>query len=205
MASLPSLRAPAFFRGFIALELSSALRGQLAAVIGRLTRTTPLRSVNWDRPDKIHLTLKFLGSIPTGDLSRLQDALTTAARACAPFSFAVTELGCFPNFKRPRVVWAGVAASDALRVIELQKSVEAELAQLSYPRDDRRFSPHVTLGRVRREVRPAEAAQVGQAVRAEAAAHFGNQAVNQIVLVKSDLQRGGSIYTRLFAADLRDQ
>lgn len=199
----PSFRAPALLRGFIAIELSSALRGQLAAVIARLTQTTPPRSVNWDRPEKIHLTLKFLGEIPVADLSRIQDALTTAARAVAPFSFAVTGLGCFPNLKQPRVVWAGLAASDAPHVIELQKSVEAELARLGYPRDNRPFSPHVTMGRVRREVRPAEAAKVGQAVRAEAATQFGNQAVSQIVLVKSDLQRGGSIYTRLFAADLQ--
>ena len=159
--------------------------------------------MNWDRPEKIHLTLKFLGHIAAEDVARISEALTAAARAVAPFSFSVTELGCFPNFKRPRVVWAGVAASDAPRVIELQKTVEVELVRLGYPREDRPFSPHVTMGRVRREVHPAEAAKVGQAVRTEAAAQFGNQAVNQIVLVKSDLQRGGSIYTRLFAADLR--
>ncbi len=194
---------PQTLRVFIAIELSSALRGQLAAVIARLTQTTPLRSVNWDRPEKIHLTLKFLGNIPADDVSHIKDALTTAARVVAPFSFAVTGMGCFPNLKQPRVVWAGVAAGDAPRVIELQKSVEAELAQLGYPREDRPFSPHITMGRVRREVRRAEAAKVGQAVRAEAAAQFGSQSVTQIVLVKSDLQRGGSIYTRLFAADLQ--
>ncbi len=203
MPTAPSLRLPALFRGFIAIELSSALRGQLAAVIARLTQTTPPRSVNWDRPEKIHVTLKFQGDVPTDDVGRISEALIAATRAVEPFSFTVTGLGCFPNLKRPRVVWAGVAAGDAPRVIELQKSVEAELAQLGYPREERRFSPHVTMGRVRREVRPAEAAKVGQAVRAEAAAQFGNQAVNQIVLVKSDLQRGGSIYTRLFAAELQ--
>lgn len=203
MPTLPSLRAPARFRGFIALELSPALREQLAAAIARLNHTTPPRSVNWDRPEKIHLTLKFLGNIPADDVARISEALTAAARAVAPFSFTVTGLGCFPNLKQPRVVWAGVAAGDAPHVIELQKSVEAELARLGYPREDRPFSPHVTMGRVRRAVRPAEAAKVGQAVRAEAAAQFGNQAVHQIVLVKSDLQRGGSIYTRLFAANLQ--
>ena len=176
------------------------MRRKLGEMIAQLSRATPQRSVRWDKADKIHLTLKFLGDTRQDDVPRISEALANATREIKKFSFAVDGLGCFPNLKQPRVVWVGVKDSAAL--INMQKAIEKYVMPLGFPKEDRAFSPHLTLGRVRREASRAEAASVGEAVRARANQTFGIESVSRVILMKSDLQRGGSIYTPLFMTPL---
>jgi len=183
-------------RTFICIELSPEMRRKLGEMIGQLSHATPQRSVRWDRADKIHLTLKFLGDTPQGDVPRISEALANATRDIKKFSFTLDGLGCFPNLKQPRVVWVGVKDSAAL--IEMQNMIEKHVVPLGFPKEERAFSPHLTLGRVRREASRAEAASVGEAVRVRANQSFGIKSVSRVILMKSDLQRGGSIYTPLF-------
>ncbi|MBI4739930.1 RNA 2',3'-cyclic phosphodiesterase [Candidatus Woesearchaeota archaeon] len=187
-------------RTFICIDLSSEMRGKLGGMIAQLSRATPQRSVRWDKADKIHLTLKFLGDTPQEDVPRISEALINATRDIKKFSFTLDGLGCFPNFKQPRVVWVGVKDSAAL--IEMQNRIETQTVPLGFPKEDRAFSPHLTLGRVRREASRAEAASVGEAVRIRANQTFGIESVSRVILMKSDLQRGGSIYTSLFTTPL---
>ncbi|MEK7328639.1 MAG: RNA 2',3'-cyclic phosphodiesterase [Chloroflexota bacterium] len=197
-----TLRAPALVRGFIAIELSPALRGRLKNIIAILRQATPPKAVSWVMADNIHLTLKFLGDIPEKDIPPISVALTEAASTVEPFSFSVSGLGCFPNFKRPRVLWAGIEPSSAKAVVGLQAAIEARLTPLGYPPEDRAFSPHLTLGRVRREAHPAEAAKAGEAVRAQSRIELGSAFVDAVTLMKSDLRPGGPVYTPLFTATL---
>jgi 2'-5' RNA ligase len=169
-------------------------------MIAQLIRAAPQRSVRWDKPEKIHLTLKFLGDTPQEAVPRIKEALTNATRDIKKFSFTLDGLGCFPNLKQPRVVWVGVKNSGAL--IAMQNRIETHIVPLGFPKEERVFSPHVTLGRVRREASRAEAASVGEAVRARANQSFGIESISRVILMKSDLQRGGSIYTNLFTVDL---
>lgn len=176
------------------------MRRKLGEMITQLSHATPERSVRWDKADKIHLTLKFLGDTRLEDVPRIGEALVSATRDVKKFSFAPDGLGCFPNLKQPRVVWVGVKDSAAL--IEMQNRIETHIVPLGFLKEDRAFSPHLTLGRVRREASRAEAASVGEAVRVRANQTFGVESVSRVILMKSDLQRGGSIYTQLFTADL---
>ncbi|MBI5713016.1 MAG: RNA 2',3'-cyclic phosphodiesterase [Chloroflexi bacterium] len=176
------------------------MRGKLGEMIVQLSRATPERSVKWDKADKIHLTLKFLGDTPQEDVPRISEALINATRDIKKFSFTLDGLGCFPNLKQPRVVWVGVKDSAAL--IEMQNRIETHTVPIGFPKEDRAFSPHLTLGRVRREASRAKAASVGEAVRIRANQTFGIESVSRVILMKSDLQRGGSIYTPLFTTPL---
>ena len=176
------------------------MRRKLGELIVQLGKATPERAVRWDRAEKIHLTLKFLGDTRLDDVARIEEALVNATRDIKKFSFTLDGLGCFPNLKQPRVAWVGVKDSAAL--IEMQNRIETRIVPLGFPKEDRAFSPHVTLGRVRREASRAEAASVGEAVRARANQTFGIESVSRVILMKSDLQRGGSIYTQLFTVNL---
>lgn len=176
------------------------MRRKLGEMIAQLSKTTPQRSVRWDKADKIHLTLKFLGDTPQDKVPRISEALANATRDIKKFSFALDGLGCFPNLKQPRVVWVGVKDSAAL--IEMQKVIETHIVPLGFPKEERAFSPHLTLGRVRREASRAEAASVGEAVRVRANQTFGIESVSRVIFMKSDLQRGGSIYMPLFMTPL---
>lgn len=187
-------------RTFICIELSPEMRRKLGEMITQLSHATPERSVRWDKADKIHLTLKFLGDTRQEDVPRIGEALVNATRDVKKFSFTPDGLGCFPNLKQPRVVWVGV--KDAAALIEMQNRIETYIVPLGFPKEDRAFSPHLTLGRVRREASRAEAASVGEAVRVRANQTFGVESVSRVILMKSDLQRGGSIYTQLFTAGL---
>jgi 2'-5' RNA ligase len=176
------------------------MRRKLGEIIVQLGKATPERVVRWDKAEKIHLTLKFLGDTRLDDVARIGEALTNATRDIKKFSFTPDGLGCFPNLKQPRVVWVGVKDSAAL--IAMQNRIETHIVPLGFPKEERAFSPHLTLGRVRREASRAEAASVGEAVRVRANQTFGTESVSRVILMKSDLQRGGSIYTQLFTADL---
>ncbi len=187
-------------RAFVAVEFPLPLRQRLGEVAAELQRSLPGRVVNWVSPANMHLPLKFLGDVPEGDVPRICDALTAAAQEAAPFTVEVGGLGCFPNLRQPRVVWAGVYPQEPM--LKLQAAVEGALGPLGYEPESRRFSAHLTLGRVRREASPEQASRVGEAVRGHNAARAGQAPIRQWVFFKSDLRPQGPIYTRLFAADL---
>lgn len=195
---------PQPLRTFIAIELSTDLRRQLGQVIAQLSRKAPPHSVKWVEAATIHLSLKFLGDIPEAGLAAIQEGLMRAALPIGPFSFSAQGLGCFPNLKQPRVIWAGIDPAGAKALRELAKSVEDQIAPLGYPTEARGYSPHLTLGRVRREAAPSEAAQVGETVRGHSSPTFGSETVAALSLMKSELQPGGPIYTPLFVVKLSE-
>ena len=190
----------ATLRTFICVELSSEMQHKLDEMIKQLRRATPERSVRWDKAEKIHLTLKFLGDTRQNDVPQISEALTQATRDIKKFPITLHGLGCFPNLKQPRVVWVGINPSPSL--MALQRVIEKNISPLGYPTEDRKFSPHLTLGRVKREASSAEAASVGEAVRLRASQSFGVESISRLILMKSDLQRSGSIYTSLLSVDL---
>lgn len=186
-------------RTFIALELGDDLRTALADLQAQLKRRVAPQAVRWVRPDGIHLTLKFLGDTPPDDVPLIQAALADAASQAAPFVVRAEGLGCFPNPRRPRVVWVGVSEpTGALQA--LRDGVEAHVAPLGYPTERRRFSPHLTLGRVHRRASTSEAAEVGQVVRTASVGLVGQLQATHVRFIKSDLRPTGAVYTTLFEA-----
>lgn len=188
-------------RTFIAIELDESLRIAIARVQGKLKRQTPPGSVKWVAPDGIHLTLKFLGDTPA---SRVPEVATALRRACAgvtPFEFSVEGRGCFPNFRRPRVVW--VAVRDRWQTLaQLQSAIEREVAPLGWPTEERGFSPHLTLGRIARGATPTAQAALGQLVEGYEVGQIGQQRATRVCLIRSDLRPTGAIYTVLWHVSL---
>lgn len=188
-------------RTFIAIELEEPLRLAIARVQGEFKRQTPPGSVKWVAPEGIHLTLKFLGDTPAGRLDEIEAALTAACAGFAPFEFTVEGRGCFPNFRRPRVVWVAVRDKAGTLAL-LRAAVERYVAPLGWPTEERGFSPHLTLGRVSKGAKPVEEAAVGQMVENSVVEQIGAQQVTAVSLIRSDLRPTGAVYTTLTSVRL---
>jgi 2'-5' RNA ligase len=191
-------------RTFIAIELDESLRRALQSLQNRLKRQTPPGSVKWVAPEGIHLTLKFLGDTPAARVSEIVAAMRTACTGHGAFDLVVEGRGCFPNFRRPRVVW--VAVRDRSQTIgSLQAAIEREVAPLGWPTEERAFTPHLTLGRVSKTADPRAITAVGQAVEQSVVEEIGAQRVSTVHLIRSDLRPTGAIYTSLAAVALKGE
>jgi 2'-5' RNA ligase len=137
--------------------------------------------------------VKFLGSVDDTRVQSVIDALHTAAGAHAPFELEVGGLGAFPTPTRARVLWAGLVGGVA-PLSALAASVEDGLAGLGFPREDRAFSPHITLARVRE---PGRAPALAEALGAASGRRFGRFAVPEMALMRSDLSPKGARYSVL--------
>jgi 2'-5' RNA ligase len=188
-------------RTFIAFELDDELCANLGRLQERLRAQLSPQSVRWVRPEGIHLTLKFLGDTTMDQVEQVQAALVRAAAGVDPFCFVVGGLGCFPNTRRPRVVWVGVdEATGALA--QLHQAVEREVAPLGFPTERRAFHPHLTLGRVHRRASKSEVREVGEVVAASDLGVLDDMMVAAVTYIQSDLTPRGAVYSTLLEARL---
>jgi 2'-5' RNA ligase len=187
-------------RAFIAIEIPESLQEAI------YQQTTPLRSaidstiVRWVPPANIHLTLKFLGDVSDSNLQFLNQMLNVEARQHRPFAIQIGGLGSFPTPKRPRVIWIGAQAPADLE--SLWRGIEAAATRLGYQAEERSFSPHLTIGRVRQNISTADLQRLRLALESTQIGSLGTVQVTAVHLFKSDLQPTGSVYTRLFSAAL---
>lgn len=182
-------------RAFVAIELPEPIQAFLAQLQDKL-RKGGTASVKWVAPENIHLTLKFLGNIDASEVPRLSEALSEAVKEVVPFNLELGDAGAFPNIRSPRVVWIGLAGElEWLRT--LHKNIEQGLIQLGFAPEERGFSPHLTLGRVREGASPEERRRLGEKVSLLKPAANSSFRVGSISLMKSTLTREGAIYNRL--------
>ncbi len=192
-------------RAFVAVEMTEPIRAALSALIGDLRRLDA--PVKWVEAQNIHLTLKFLGSVPDASVARAVEIL----RACAgfpggsqggisPFSLEIAGAGGFPDLKRPRVIF--VCAADRPPVAaELARRLNERMAEIGVERDDRPYQNHITLGRVR----PSRAsgssdearhlAQLTQRLESLQGKSFGSMQAAELTLMESRLTPAGPIYS----------
>ena len=183
-------------RSFVAIDLPDSTRDVLREVGERLRRRTPRDSVRWTRVEGIHLTLKFLGDVAEGDLAEIKAALAQVARRHGPFTFTIGGVGCFPNARRPRVVWVGVEEETG-SLAALQQDVEESLTPLGFEPEKRAFHPHLTLGRTGRGVRPSDQRQLGEVIATAGVGELDQIRVDSFRLMRSDLRPSGAVYTPL--------
>jgi len=179
-------------RAFVALELSPGLKDGILTLIDELRRAGVRAS--WSRAATLHLTLKFLGDVEEALLPDLVTALEAAAAEVPPFAFDTTLMGAFPSPARPRVVWLGVESSPGLH--DLQEAVERELTPLGFPREKRRFHPHITLGRIRDAGVLSRDASL-PALIAKLPVPRGRTAVEELRLIRSTLSPQGARHETL--------
>ena len=189
-------------RTFIAIKLDESIKDGLTKLQERLKGEMPQGSVRWVRPEGIHLTLKFLGDVPASQIGKITEALEKSCQGFAPFSLSCAGLGCFPNLRRPHVVWVGIQEETG-NLAQLQKAIEENVAPLGYPTEKRKFSPHLTLGRVQRRVSPGDRRRLGELVGASQIGTLGQMEVHSINLIRSDLRPSGAVYTRLAEVELK--
>ena len=188
-------------RAFIALHISEQARQTLDRTVSELSDATG-RQVRWVEPKGIHLTLKFLGNIPSSRATVLVEAMEEHCRGHSQFSLGLSVLGMFPNRERPRVLWAGVGGDlDALA--SLQEAVETAMTGAGFQRERRPFRAHLTIGRVRDGATPRQRRTIGEAVSSATLMPVGPWQVEAVHLVQSTLTPQGAVYTDLGMVELR--
>ncbi len=189
-------------RAFIAIELPESILEELGNIEARLKPLMPPDCIRWVKPDSIHLTLKFLGQTPADQIALIISSLKNAVGSLHALTLEIAGAGCFPNLHRPRVVWVGVKEEGSGALQHVQRAVENAIAPLGYPTEQRAFSPHLTLGRLARDVRPTDLKHVGDVVSASNVGSLGRWDVTHVALIKSDLKPAGAVYTVLARAPL---
>lgn len=189
-------------RAFIAIDLPDQIHQCLDKVADELQARLEEVPVRWVPANNIHLTLKFLGDVSTKNLEVLKNLLETEVSTHESFEISVGGLGAYPKVRRPRVIWAGIEGPPEL--FQLQNAIEALSTRLGYTPDRRKFSAHLTLGRVSRNAQPGEVKQVGNVLKSYSVGFLGVARVNEVHLFRSDLKPTGAVYTKLLSAKLAD-
>ena len=159
------------------------------------------RYVRWVRPEGIHLTIKFMGNIPAGIVERVLGVLPLLTANLSPFSIQISGLGGFPNLRKPRVLWAGLDGDlGALRALQLE--VDGAMADIGLPKEQRLFSPHLTLARVRREVSDGQLRKISEVVASGEIFATPAWTVNTISLMRTELDPAGSRHYLVGAASI---
>lgn len=156
-----------------------------------LVRLKPSAQINWSPPRNLHITTKFIGEWPEERLPELKAALASLP-ARAPIPISIEKLGFFPNPHSPRVFWAGIRAGDNLA--GLACDTETALAALGIAKEERAYSPHLTLARIKT---PGKQPALLQAVAKLPSLEFGTFVADRFYLYHSKTAPSGSVYTKL--------
>jgi 2'-5' RNA ligase len=191
-------------RAFVAIELDDAIKAALSAAQRELKRSTVSHIGKWVSPQSIHLTLKFLGDIAENQVQPIGEALQRACAGLEPFAISLTEMGCFPNAQRPRVIWIGVGGN-LQALTQLQQAVESEINPLGFEPEKRGFTPHLTLARIRNKARSSERQELGELLTKVRVDTSAAMTAHELSLMRSELRPSGAVYTRLAAVPLGGQ
>ena len=199
-------------RAFLAVELSQELRADLATLQQELTRSIEPemkrdRRMSWVRPASLHLTLKFLGDMDEQVIDPLRVALELAIGSQIAVNVPLERLGAFPRPHSPRVLWVGPSenweeGAEAKRLVEIHGAIEQACEGLGFLREAKSFSAHLTLARIKVGERHMGIALAKSGVL-DCPLSLRSLAVELVVLMKSELRPTGSVYTKLWAVQLK--
>jgi 2'-5' RNA ligase len=191
-AKIPSLRL------FIAVELPPPALSWCQQALDRARQALGPEEtvVRWVRPEGIHVTLKFLGSVAMTKIPDLVARLNDTMADQPVFELAVGRLGVFPGARAPRVTWLGLLG-DLANLRAAQERVEIATVPLGFPREARPFQPHLTLGRVRETASPEQRAAIGRLPGGWPDGASRSFQVEHISLMRSELGPGGARYSRV--------
>ena len=183
-------------RTFLSVELARPVRDKIVDLQEELARAGA--EVKWTEPENLHVTLIFLGEVPDKEIHAICKLASETVHGMEPFTMCVESAGCFPNLRRPRILWVGVGAG-AQELVKIHDELETPLFDLGYRMEERKYTPHITLGRVKSD-RPTD--QLTAALQQHADWHGGEQIVSEIHVMGSELTRDGPRYTVLGRAKL---
>jgi 2'-5' RNA ligase len=194
-------------RVFVGIDLDREIREKITRFLEGVRGFAP--DARWLRPESLHITLKFIGEQKEEQVEAIAERLQRVDAAKIEIHF--TSHGFFPTAKAPRVFWVGIQAGAEL--LELASSIDSALFELNIPREDRLFSPHLTLARGgggsgapkwRKGDSPNSIFAVLQKrLAAMSDLDFGTMTAREFFLYRSQLSPGGSKYTKLHSFSLR--
>ena len=184
-------------RIFIAIDISDSARAACAAHISLLQENFPRVRVGWERPEKLHLTLKFLGNISDGILKDLGAGISETASHHARFKLQLSTPGVFTSKSRPRILWIGL--DDTSGIPSLHSEIEDICHRSGFEREKRTFRPHLTIARIKESQKAIALADAHMRTKIEPVGFE----VAEIVIYESKLQPSGSIYSVVSTAKLQ--
>lgn len=193
-------------RAFIAIEIPLEIHKAIEQETALLREALPKSLIRWIPTGNIHLTLKFLGDVSPSNVDMLAQFLSTEVSQHSALELQFGGLGVFPNPKRPRVIWIGIQAPDGLAgLAALHRGIEAATAKLGYPPEKRPFSPHLTVGRIKKNIGSTGIQKVQKTLEDTEIGMLGSAQVISLHLFKSDLKPTGAVYTRMHTAAMRNE
>lgn len=191
---------PEEIRSFIAIELPEEVRGGLARLRNELKRNEH-KFVKWVNPDGLHLTLKFLGNIPSKRVTEIINVIEEVTQGVSAFHLEISGLGAFPSLRQARVFWVGIGG-EVDKLSKLQQNIDSALAVLGFTKEERPFVPHLTLARLRPGASPLERRSFGELVDPTIFEDIYHIEVEAVSLMRSQLTPAGAVYTRLSTVEL---
>ncbi|MDH5510795.1 MAG: RNA 2',3'-cyclic phosphodiesterase [Nitrospinota bacterium] len=176
-------------RLFFAIDISEDVRLAAEKLIHSIE--APKGTVKWIQPDNLHITLKFLGETTSGKLEAIISASRMVASTHESMSVQVSGLGVFPDKRKPRIVWLGIKG-DTTRMQILAGDLDEVMVQEGFEEENRTFSPHITIGRVRD---PKAGKIISNAIADHQKTGFGSFVVDKLLLYESRLRPEGPLYT----------
>ena len=186
---------PKKIRVFIALQPPSEWIKQLGGLQASLKKELRAREIKWLQLEQIHITLRFFGYILPQEVQLIGAAMNRVAAETEPFTIFATGLGCFPSLRRPRVLWVGV---EDRGVTKLQAGITKETRTIGEKPEDRPFSPHLTLARIKDL--PREEGKVLEGMRTIKLSPEWR--VTELLLMQSHLSSAGARYEIIHSAPL---
>jgi 2'-5' RNA ligase len=194
-------------RIFVALDLDQPIRERIQNFVEEIRTAAP--DVRWIGSASLHVTLKFIGEWPDAKVPHIE-ALLGSIQA-EPFQVTFSGAGFFPTPRAARVFWIGIEAKDALT--RLAKTIDESLAGTGIPKEDRAFSPHVTLARTRGgsgapgrrkdDKANRQFAKLQEFLATHPAPEFGTMTAREFFLYRSQLSSQGSQYSKIARFELQ--
>jgi 2'-5' RNA ligase len=184
-------------RLFVAIEIPEEIKKLLAEVQEKIKDSGV--DAGWTRPEGIHLTLKFLGEVPEPKVPEIMTALSHATKEATGFRLELVGAGAFPNPKNARVAWIGISGEIG-KLTRIQVAVEEAMVALGFKREDRSFTPHLTLGRIKFIRSRDRWLKALDGIKDVKLSGFD---VRSVSLMKSELKSSGAVYTELGRVELK--
>ena len=197
---MPNETAPEHLRLFLALTVPEDVKSAIERAQKELRSAVSEGLVRWTRREQFHLTLRFLGNVDAERLQALEDSARKVCAGFGPFQAWARQVSFFPERGLPRVVWVGIQDRDA-RLLKLQLALQDATLGFSSEAPEKRFTGHVTLGRIK-EIRRPQAEALMSAVASLRDRGFGEWTVSTVELMRSELSSAGALHTTLTALPL---
>lgn len=187
-------------RTFVAIELTDELKHSIQKVIHCYQELVPAGLVKWVATRNLHITIKFLGDTPISLIPSIQEKMDQLASKESDFWMTAAGAGMFPTARKPRVIWLGLNGKTELS--RISQELDDFLTGLNFSREERPFSPHLTIGRVYQGVEEQKLLTLGKIILGNQPGILNRMLVKNISLIKSDLHPDGPIYTTIHTSEL---